>query len=166
MSRASVYEGLKNAIKYRNLPYHHFEDDYCTIAFESWEQYGPFDSLLDSLPTPDYLKLNIYAEKVNGKSDGVAVTVSDEIQRLGYWQMYFDMESKVAELEGLLSALYRRGIQPWSYDYYCFTVTLSPSGFELIEDDLVNGNFLKTDYYVSEGRGTYRMIHLCFPDWK
>lgn len=166
MSRASVYEGLKNAIKYRNLPYHHFEDDYCTIAFESWEQYGPFDSLLDSLPTPDYLKLNIYAEKVNGKSDGVAVTVSDEIQRLGYWQMYFDMESKVAMLEELISWLYRRGTNPISYGYCCFVVELTPSDYRLIEKDLDNGDLFHSDYYVSHGSHDRVGIHLSFPDWK
>lgn len=80
MSRQSVYEGLKTALQYRRLPYHHFDDDTCTILFESWESFDPFDRFLSSVETKDSVKLNIYAKRVEGRSDGVAVTVSDEVQ--------------------------------------------------------------------------------------
>jgi len=80
MSRQSVYEGLKTALQYRRLPFHHFDDDSCTIAFESWESFDPFDRFLSSVDTVDGIKINIYAKRVEGRSDGVAVTVSGEVQ--------------------------------------------------------------------------------------
>lgn len=60
MSRATVYQGLKTAILYKQLPYHHFEDSNCTIAFTSWEQFEPVDAMLDSLPMPN--DLNIWGD--------------------------------------------------------------------------------------------------------
>jgi len=162
MSRQSVYEALKNAIQYRGYPYHHFEDEYCTIAFDSWEQFTPFDHALLKIPTPNNIKLNIYAERVGDRSDGVAVTVSDEVQHLGYWDTYFNMEEKVSVFEDFISQLFRRGIVPWAYDYEVFTITLAPHSYDLISDDLRSGGLLGSNYYVSEGSGTYRMIHLCF----
>lgn len=161
MSRATVYQGLKTAILYKQLPYHHFEDDYCTIAFESWEQFEPFDHVLDSLPMPNNLKLSIYAEKVNGRSDGVAVTVSNEIQRLGYWHMYVDMESKVATFEGFLSRLFRMGCNPLGYDYEFFYATLSLTDYALIEARLANGDLLDKRPLVSNAKD-YKSIHLSF----
>jgi hypothetical protein len=162
MSKTTVYEGLKKVIEYRNLPFHHFEDDACTIAFASWEQYAPFDHALDTIPTPEGIKLNIYAERVNGRSDGVAVTVSDEVQHLGYWDMYLNMKEKVAVFEEFLSRLFRRGIVPWSYDYELFIVTTAPHFYDLIAEDLESGTLLGVKFYVSAGQETYRMIHLCF----
>ena len=79
MSVRTIYEGLKTAISYGDIPYHSFNDAEVTILFSSWEQYSAFDSLLGRLPTPDHVKLCIYAEKVGGHGDGVAVTVSDEV---------------------------------------------------------------------------------------
>jgi hypothetical protein len=132
MSRQSVYEGLKTALKYRGLPCHHFEDATCTIAFESWESFNLFDRLLDSIPMPDNVKLNIYAKRVGDRSDGVAVTVSDEVQHLGYWNMYFDMREKVAAFESTISALLRSGIQLLHYDYGNFSINIRHQDFNLL----------------------------------
>lgn len=162
MSKITVYKGLKKAIEYKGLPFHHFEDDACTIAFSSWEQYTPFDHTLGMIPTPEGIKLNIYAERVDGRSDGVAVTVSDEVQHLGYWDLYLNMKEKVAVFEEFISLLYSRGIIPWSYDYELFTVTMAPRLYDLITEDLKSGNLLGTRFYVSAGQETYRIIHLCF----
>lgn len=79
MSRQSVYESLKTALEYKRLPYHHFEDDTYTIVFTSWIELDPFDRFLSSVDTVDGIKINIYAKRVEGRSDGVAVTVSDEV---------------------------------------------------------------------------------------
>jgi hypothetical protein len=162
MSKITVYEGLKKAIEYRGLPFHHFEDDACTFTFASWEQYTPFDHALDTIPTPEGIKLNIYAERVDGRSDGVDVTVSDEVQHLGFWDMYLNMKEKVAVFEEFLSRLFRREIVPWSYDYELFTVTMAPRFYDLIAEDLKSGNLLGERFYVSAGQETYRTIHLCF----
>jgi hypothetical protein len=126
VSRASVYKGLKNALKVRGLPFHHFEDENFSITFCSWDDYAPFDAFLDSLPIPNDLKLNIYAERVGDRSDGVAVTVSDEVQRLGYMTSRLDMPAKLAAFEGLLSSLLRSGVELLDYDYETFTVDLRP----------------------------------------
>jgi hypothetical protein len=162
MSKVTVYEGLKKAIEYKGLPFHHFEHDAYTIAFTSWKQFAPFDHAIGTIPTPEGIKLNIYAERVDGRSDGVAVTVSDEVQHLGYWDLYLNMKEKVAVFEEFISQLFRRGIIPWSYDYELFTVTLSPRLYGLIAEDLKSGNWLGKRFYVSAGQETYRMIHLCF----
>lgn len=124
MCRQSVYECLKTALQYRKLPYHHFEDDTCTIAFESWQSFDPFDQFLSGVVTADEIKFNIYAKRVEGRSDGVAVTVSDEVQHLGYWDMYLNMREKVAAFESMLSAILRSGIQPLHYNYENFSVNL------------------------------------------
>lgn len=161
MSRQSVYEGLKTAIQYKRLPYHHFEDSYFTIAFSSWDEFDPFDHLLDTLPMPNDLKLSIYAEKVNGRSDGVAVTISDEIQRLGYFQMYVDMKGKVAVFEDFLSRLYRHGCNPLGYDYEYFYATLSLTDYARIEVPLANGDLIAKRPLVSNAKD-YKSIHLTF----
>ena len=139
MSRASVYTALKYALRVQGLPFHHFEDEACTIAFESWEQFAPFDRFLDSISTPDDIKLCIYAERVGGRSDGVAVTVSDEVQHLGYMTSRLDMPHKLESYERLLSSLLRRGIEPLDYDYETFTVDLRP------EDDCA----ISLPHYIS-----------------
>lgn len=162
MSKFTVYEGLKRAIEYRNLPFHHFEDDALTISFASWKQYAPFDHALYTIPTPEGITIKIYAERVDGRSDGVAVTVSDEVQHLGYWDMYLNMKEKVAVFEEFLSQLLKRGIVPWSYDYELFTVTMAPHFYDLIAEDLKSGTLLGERFYVSAGQETYRTIHLSF----
>lgn len=130
MSRQSVYEGLKKTIKYNGLPYHHFEDDYCTIAFESWDQFDPFDSALDSIPIPGYLKVTIYSEAVSGRTDGVAVTVSQNFQRLGYWDMYYNMKAIVSAFESLISVILRSGIHMFEYDYESLFVAVGKNDYE------------------------------------
>lgn len=80
MSRQSVYESLKTALIYRRLPFHLFDNDTYSILFESWEQFDPFDRFLSGVETEDGIKLCIYAKRVEGRSDGVAVTVSEEVQ--------------------------------------------------------------------------------------
>lgn len=163
VSRQSVYEGLKTAIKRWDLPYHHFEDECCTIAFASWEQYRPFDRALDSLPIPDTLRLNIYAERVAGRSDAVACTISDEVQRLGYMTSRLDMAHKLAAYEGLLSALLRNGVALLDYDYELFTVTLSLSDHARIESYLLDGSLVAEEHYVSYGQDTDQCtIHIEF----
>lgn len=166
MSKQSVYEGLKNAIRYNQLPYHHFEDDQQIVIFESFEQYQHFDRALDTIPTPGDIKLHIYSEMVGDRKDGIAITISDDVQKLTYWQMYPNMESKVAELEELISWLYRRGTNPISFDYYCFVIELTLSDYKLIKKDLDNGDLLHSDYYISHGSDDCVGIHLSFPDWK
>ncbi len=161
MSRQSVYEGLKTAIQYNGLPYHHVEDDYCTITFESWDQFDPFDTLLDSLPVPTDLKICIYAMLVGDCSKGVAVTVSDDVQRLGYWDMYVDMKYKVAVYEDLLSRLFRLGCNPLEYSYEYFYVSLSLTDYARIEVPLANGDLLDKRPLVSNARD-YKSIHLSF----
>lgn len=163
MSRQSVYAGLKTAIQYKRLPYHHFEDAYCTILFESWEQFDPFDHLLDSLPVPSDLKLNIYAEEVDGRTDGVAVTVSSDVQRLGYWQRERDMEYKVATFEGFLSRLFRIGCNPLAYDYEYFNVSLTRSDYAIIEEPFSNGDLINHKPLVSNAKGI-KTIYLSY-DW-
>lgn len=130
MSRRSVYEGLKNAIQYHGLPYHHFEDNYCTIAFESWEQFEGFDKLLNNLPTPKSIKLNIYAEAVAGRTDGVAATVADDVQRLTYWDMYHNMKAIVAAFESMISIILRSGIHLLDFDYESLYVALEHNDYE------------------------------------
>jgi hypothetical protein len=126
MSKQTVYQALKNAVRIRGLPYHHAEDETCTLQFQSWEQFHPFDMFLDYLPIPDDIKLCIYAERVAGRSDGVAVTVSDEVQHLGYMTSRLDMADKLASYEGLLSSLLRDGVELLDFDYETFTVDLHP----------------------------------------
>jgi len=150
MSKRSVYEGLKTALRIRDLPFHHVDDEACTIAFESWEQFAPFDCFLDSVSTPDGIKLCIYAERVAGRSDGVAVTVSDEVQHLCYMTSRLDMENKLAVFEELLSRLYRKGISRFTYDYELFTVAFPKSEYNSIVPQLQNGSLIAEEYYVSE----------------
>ncbi len=163
MSRATVYQGLKAAILYKRLPFHHFEDDFTTIAFESWEQFEPFDVALDSLPIPTYLKLNIYAEQVGDCSKGVAVTVSNDVQRLGYWQMERDMEYKVVVYEDLLSHLFRLGCNPLEYSYEYFYISLSLADYARIETPLANGDLIERRPLVSNAKD-HKVIHMPF-DW-
>lgn len=161
MSRQSVYEGLKSAIQYNGLPYHHFEDSDYTIAFTSWKQFERFDKLLDNLPTPKSIKLNVYAEAVAGRTDGVSMTVDDDIQHLSYWDMYVDMQNKVAIFEEFLSQLYRHGCNPLAYDYEFFYATLSLADYARIEAPLANGHLLDKRPLVSNARD-YKSIHLSF----
>lgn len=132
MSSQSVYEGLKNALRVRRLPFASLDEDNFTILFESWEQYHPFDRLLNSIPTPDSVKLNIYAKRVGDRSDGVAVTVSAEVQQLGFWDRYLNMREKVAIFESTISALLRSGIQPLHYDYEGFSINIHDQAFWLL----------------------------------
>jgi len=159
MSRQSVYEALKSAIQYRGFPYHHFEDEYCTIAFASWEQFRPFDHALSAIPTPNNIKLNIYAERVGGRSDGVAVTVSDEVQLLGYWDTYFNMEEKVSAFEEVISSLLRSGVSVIDYDYRVFVVDIDADEHRRVQQ-------IENPHYISNWQDSFgrdiKRIHLEF----
>lgn len=161
MSRQSVYDSLKAAIEYRGFPYHHFEDECCTIAFASLEQFGPFDSFLSGINTGDDLKLCIYAERVGDRTDGVAVTVSDEVQHLGYWDMYLDMGKKVAAFEDFISRLFRLGCNPADYDYLQFPVELPLRDYERIATPLKEGILLKGKHRLSQSQDC-KIIQLAF----
>lgn len=156
MSKQTVYVGLKTALRVRGLPYHHVEDEACTIAFCSWDQFSSFDHFLDSISTSDDIKLCIYAEKVDGRGDGVAVTVSDEVQHLGYMTSRLDMKDKLASYEGLLSSLLRSGVSLLDYDYEIFTVELPPEDHTTIA----------LPHYISHWQDAsgqeHRTIHLEF----
>lgn len=146
MSRQSVYEGLKTAIQYNGLPYDHFEDDYCTITFSSWDEFDPFDHLLDSLPMPNDFKLNIYAEEVAGRTDGVAVTVSNSLQKLGYWDMYNNMKAIVSTFESLISIILRSGIQLLDFDYDSLFIAIDRNDYE-------NLSHLTIPHFIGKWRG-------------
>ena len=166
MGKRSVYQGLKNAIRLKGLPHFAFDDAATTILFESWEQFSPFDALLDSLPTPPDLKLCIYAERVNGNPDGVAVTVSDEVQRLGYWQMYLRMEERVAAFEELISQVLRLGAELLDFDYENFSLELDRPGCAafLIAFGIEPRRFLPAyaRHWVSNPSERTRALHLEF----
>lgn len=151
MGKKTVYEGLKNALKVKRLPFAALDEENLTILFASWEQYRAFDRALDRLPTPEGIKLNIYAEKVNGRSDGVAVTVSDDVQNLTYWQMYPDMEAKVGEFENFISKVLRFGIQILDFDYYTFVVEFDEYEFFKFSYEFHKNprHFLSSNYYIS-----------------
>ncbi len=161
MSRATVYQGLKAAILYKRLPFHHFEDDYATIAFESRKQFEGFDKLLDNLPTPKSIKLNIYAVAVAGRTDGVAVTVDDDVQHLSYWDMYTGMNNKVAVYEDFLAKLFRLGCNPIEYNYEFFYATLSLADYARIEAQLTRGYLLEKKPLISNAKGN-KTIYLSF----
>lgn len=160
MSRQSVFEGLTNALRVRSFLFHHVEDEAQTIVFESWDQFRAFDHFLDSIATPDDIKLCIYAERVGGRGDGVAVTVSDDVQRLSYMTSRLDMPAKLAAFEGLLSSFYRRGTDLLDYDYETFTIDLNQSHHDEIGD-------IELPHYIShwqDSSGTELItIHLEFP---
>lgn len=146
MSRATVYQGLKTAIIYRQLPYHYFEDDFATILFESWEQFDPVDAMLDTLPMPNDLKLCIYAKEVAGRTDGVAVTVSDALQNLGYWDMYNNMKAIVSTFESLISIILRSGIQLLDFDYDSLFIAIDRNDYE-------NLSHLTIPHFIGKWRG-------------
>jgi len=129
MGKRSVYEGLKNALKVKNLPHYSFDDEQCTILFASWDQFEGFDKLLDSLPTPKDIKLNIYAETVADKTDGVAITVDDEIQHLSYWDMFPQMKDRVRIYEEFVSRLLRAGVELLDFSYEGFNVRMNDYNF-------------------------------------
>lgn len=130
MNRQSVYEGLKTAILYNKLPFHHFEDSDCTIAFSSWKQFEQFDLALDSIRIPPHLKINIYSEAVAGRTDGVAATVSNDVQRLTYWDMYHNMKAIVAAFESMISIILRSGIHLLDFDYESLYIAVDQNDYE------------------------------------
>jgi len=152
MSKTTVYEGLKTAVVRNAFPHHGFDDYQATILFNSWEQFQPFDRFLDSIDTFG-CKLNIYAERVAGRSDGVAVTVDDQIQHLGYWTMYLNMREKVAAWEHFLSQVLKTGASMHDYDYETFKVDFDEYEFHIFNKEfekdkkrfLLNG----TRYYIA-----------------
>ena len=157
MSKTTVYEGLKTAVVRNDFPHHRFQDDAATILFNSWEQFQPFDRFLDSVDTFG-CKLNIYAERVAGRSDGVAVTVDDQIQHLGYWTMYVNMKHKVAAWEHFLSQVLRTGAKLHDYDYETFKVY-----FDEYEYHVFNGKFEKDkSRFLLDGVKHY----VAYPDLK
>lgn len=172
MSKQTVYEGLKTAISRNSFPHYGFQDDETTILFDSWDQFHPFDKFLDSIDTYN-CKLNIYAERVNGHSDGVAVTVDDQIQHLGYWTMYLNMREKVAAWEHLLSSVLRTGANMYEYDYEVFKIEFDEYEFNVFNRDFKkdNSKFLSdgTAYYISHSSskigGLAKIIfHVEFPN--
>jgi len=134
MSKTTVYEGLKTAVVRNAFPHHGFQDDEATILFNSWEQFQPFDHFLDGIDTLG-CKLNIYAERVTGRSDGVAVTVDDQIQHLGYWTMYCNMKEKVAAWEHFLSQVLRTGAGMHEYNYETFKVYFDEYEFHIFNQE-------------------------------
>jgi hypothetical protein len=172
MSKQTVFEGLKTAISRHSFPHYGYDDYQATILFESQGQFQPFDKFLDSIDTKG-CKLNIYAERVNGHSDGVAVTVDDQIQHLGYMQSRLDMESKLKQWEHLLSRVLRTGANMHSFDYELFKIE-----FDEYEYHVFNHVFQKdmskflsdgTNYYISHSSskigGLNKIIfHMEFPN--
>lgn len=152
MSKNTVYQGLKTAIAIRNIPVAKADDSSFTLLFESLEQFNPFDKFLDSIDTKD-CKINIYAEQVNGHSDGVAVTVDDEIQHLGYMQSRLHMEEKIHEFEEFISKVLRTGANMHDYDYEFFTVEFDEFEYWVFNTEFKKNpqSFLTSDYYVSSG---------------
>lgn len=130
MSRLTVYQSLKTAVVRNAFPHYGFDDYQATILFDSWEQFHPFDKFLDSIDTLD-CKLNIYAEKVAGSSEGVAVTVDDQIQHLGYMQSRLDMGLKLKQWECLLSNILRTGAKIYNYNYRIFTLDFDEYEFQV-----------------------------------
>jgi len=134
MSKTTVYQGLKTAVVRNAFPHHGLDDYQATILFDSWDQFHPFDKFLDSIDTFN-CKLNIYAERVAGRSDGVAVTVDDQIQHLGYWTMYFNMRQKVAAWEHFLSQVLKTGASMHDYDYETFKVDFDEYEFHIFNKE-------------------------------
>lgn len=164
MGKETVYEGLKNALRVKNLPYAALDEDNLTILFKSWEQYRAFDHALNTIPTPNDIKLNIYAEKVDGHSDGVAVTVSDEIQRLTYWDTYPNMNAKVNEFEEFISRVLRLGVNIFDFDYYTFVVEFDDYEYFKFSYEFKKNprQFLSSKYYISRHPGPNKMEHHSF----
>jgi hypothetical protein len=168
MSKKTVFEGIKTLITRRGYPYFSFNDANYSVLFESWDQFATFDHAIGSIPTPDYIKLCIYAEEVNGKPDGVAVTVSDEVQHLGYMQSRLDMEYKLRAFEELLSQVHKAGTTPLDYNYETFTVDFSIRDFAILAPNSQKDQpwFLQEAYYISQwmdDKGQERKtIHLEF----
>ncbi len=109
------------------------------------------------------MKLNIYSELVGDCTDGVAVTVSDDVQHLGYMQSERGMPYKVATFEDFLSRLFRLGCNPLGYDYESFNVSLSLIDFSIIEEQLTRGHLLEKKPLISNAKGN-KTIYLSF-DW-
>lgn len=157
MSRKTVYEGLKKALLIKKLPYANIDDGNYTLTFDSWKQFQYFDKLLSSINTTDDIKLCIYAEKVKGNSDGVAVTVSDEVQHLTYWSSYFNMHKRVEIFEEFISKLLRKGILLLAYDYKNFSLLIYEDDFNKIKIDLERN---KQKYLINNA--SYSVAH---PNW-
>jgi len=167
MGKETVYEGLKNALRVRNLPYAGLDEKNLTILFKSWEQYKAFDTALTSIPTPNDIKLCIYAEKVEGRSDGVAVTVSDEIQRLTYWDTYPNMQAKVNEFEEFISRVLRLGVEIFNYNYYTFVVEFDDYEYFKFSYEFKKNpsRFVRSKYYISrygENEKEHHTFHFDF----
>ena len=124
MSRASVYFALKRAIELRHIPHHSFQDDYATVLFRSWEEFETFDAYLDTVPTPRGIKLNIYAEEVDGRTDGVAVTVDDQVQHFTYYDRFVDAREALEIFEQFVAELHLHGIELLDFNIVSYTVTL------------------------------------------
>jgi len=129
MSRKSVYEGLKNALKIKDIPHHSYDDSNCTILFASWDQFNHFDKFLSSVHTPSGIKLNIYAEAVGDRTDGVAVTVDDQVQHLTYWDRFTNMQDRVRIYEEFMSRILRAGIELLDFSYESFNVRMNDYNF-------------------------------------
>ncbi len=153
MSKQTVYKSLKTAITRNDFPHCQFRDDQTTILFDSWDQFKPFDSYLDSITTKD-CKLNIYAERVNGHPDGVAVTVDDQIQHLGYMQSRLDMELKLKQWEHLLSSILKSGTKIHNYNYRVFTIEFDEHEFHVFYRDFKKNK----SKFLSDGM-TYYISH-------
>jgi hypothetical protein len=165
MSKRSVYEGIKTLIIRKGYPHFSFNEANCSILFESWDQFTTFDHAIGAILTPGYIKLCIYAEEVNGKSGGVAVTVSDEVQHLGYMQSRVDMEYKLATFEELLSQVHKAGATPLDYNYETFTVDFSVPDFMVFEKAFQKNRelFLSDEFYVSQWKEQSRKtFHIVF----
>lgn len=124
MGKKSVYEGLRKAIELNGYPYFAFDDNEATILFSSWDQYHPFDKFLDHIETDGNTKLCIYSELVDGNHEGVAVTVSSEIQHLSYWDSKTFTRERVAAFEKMISIMLRMGLKLLDFNYNQFCVEL------------------------------------------
>ena len=108
--RLAVYLGLKNAINYRKIPHAGFDDDIGTCLLNSWDEFRTMDRFLENINCGKEIKLNIHAEKVDGHSDGEAVTVSDELQHLDpYWGNTDHMKQKFIIFEEFISQIFKTG---------------------------------------------------------
>jgi len=123
MGKQSVYEALKRAIRLRGFLHYGYEDQQFTILFASWDQFRPFDRFLKGIDTLN-TKLCIYSELVDSSHEGVAVTVSDEVQHFTYWQSKLWMRERVTAFERLISELLFHGIGMLDYSYSSFRIDL------------------------------------------
>jgi hypothetical protein len=124
VSRKSVYEALKTAIKFNDYPYFAFNDSEMTILFSDLNEFHPFDNFLDGIVTDGNTKLCIYAELVNGNHEGIAVTVSDDVQHFTFWERQLWMHERVAAFEQLISQIFLCGIGMLDYSYEDFKIEL------------------------------------------